>query len=117
MSSYETDPLLPRDKPAPEIQGSRPQSIIYNDDAYQPDSLNAEARAREDDEPSQAINVLGLIIALFTACGIALILFPELLRALMREMPSKPQTIDQRVNRILSETPLIGIFHPLLNLT
>jgi hypothetical protein len=105
MGYYEADPLLPKDKPSPEIQGSRPQSITYQDDC--------EANADEAEDALEASSfdgrsVLGFLVALFTTTLLASAVFPELLKSVLDGLPFHPPTVHQRVNRILSETPLIG---------
>src|ERR1700710_2126422 len=109
MSYYsEQDPLLPKDKPSPEIHGSRPQSInnVYVTEAGAP----VEVIEKDDDgEPPRFTRnelptiMFGLCFFLF----ISLVVFPYLDDVLGDGRP-KPKTIDERVNRILMDTPLIG---------
>lgn len=100
MSYRETDSLLPRGKPAPEIQGSRPQSINDASDS------NETGWAR-DCIPVSRIglgSVAALLIGLTILAFIALLLVPNGLKNIWGDR----QTLDDRVNRILTKTPLIG---------
>jgi membrane dipeptidase len=109
MSYYtEQDPLLPKDKGAPEIHGSRPQSIknVGND-------ANEEAEVFEDDDDTPRRKILGdimpLIFGLCLLFSLALIFLPE---DIFGDQRPVPKTVEQRVNKILTDTPLIGILAP-----
>jgi membrane dipeptidase len=102
----EGDPLLPKDKGAPEIQGSRPQSINNEDAIEEPVSDDGNGTTRNGHT--------GLVAMLFSIClfgGIFLmLLFPDgPLGDLFGEKRPTPKTLEERVNRILEDTPLIGI--------
>jgi membrane dipeptidase len=101
MPYQETDPLLPRNRPAPEIQGSRPPSIneVTTENAISPDAGSAR-RSRMGLGDIYAL-LVGLIILAF----FAILLFPNGFKDVLG---NEPQTIDERVNSILTRTPLIG---------
>lgn len=102
----ESDPLLPKDEPAPEIHGSRAQSID--------DVAGHEDQLVDDNNAAQARKGVGDLVALFTGFVIiallALMLFPEGARKIGDIIDPTPRTIDQRVTKILKDTPLIGTF-------
>ena len=109
MSYYtEQDPLLPKDEGAPEIHGSRPQSIknVGNEEAQ-------EAEVFEDDEDSSRrqilANIMPFIFGLCLLISFALIFLPE---NIFGDEKPVPKTVEQRVNQILADTPLIGILAP-----
>jgi membrane dipeptidase len=116
----EVDPLLPRNEPAPEITGygfsRRKQDsseIIYVDD---PPSYDDQADAR-----STTSNDVSTKSALSTICSLfgIVVFFALVLAALSpgggrdgepypRPVPRQPaRTVEQRVSRILEDTPLI----------
>lgn len=101
MPYQETDPLLPRNRPAPEIQGSRPQSIneVDNVDAISPDAGGTS-------KPHMGLrDIYALLIGLITLAFFAVLLFPNGFKDVLGD---GSQTIDERVNSILTRTPLIG---------
>jgi membrane dipeptidase len=102
----EEDPLLPKDKGAPEIQGSRPQSIN--------NEYVIEEVSDEEKEPrSKGINdIVAMIFGLCFFASIFLILvYPDgPLGDLFGDKRPAPKTLDERVTRILEDTPLIGIY-------
>ena len=108
MSYYsEQDPLLPNDKQAPEIQGSRPQS--FKDVTVSQAELGhtPQADASNDEHTRSTFNdifVLFLGLCFFLTLGFMFV--PD--DALGGWEPG-PRTIEQRVNKILTNTPLIGI--------
>jgi membrane dipeptidase len=105
MSYYsEQDPLLPRDKPAPEIQGSRPQSFK---DVTVSEAELGEAKQTVDKTTAKAFNdILAMMIALCFFLTIGFIFVPD---DFLDDLQPGPRTIEQRVNKILTNTPLIGI--------
>ena len=114
MSYYkETDPLLPNDRGAPEIHGSRASSIN--------DVLVAEITEGDSPPPRRRRASGDLMAMLFGLCFfviLALTFSPESwLDDVFGDRRPVPQTIDQRVNRILTDTPLIGPDIPKLFLT
>jgi membrane dipeptidase len=105
MSTYysEQDPLLPKNKGAPEIQGSRPQSI-NNDDVQE---AAPEKQIRRN-APGN-FSIVPLIFAFCFFLSLGLFFFgDEVLEDLFPEKRPNPKTIEERVSRILSDTPLIG---------
>jgi membrane dipeptidase len=97
----EDDPLLPKDNRSPEILGSRPQSINY---------VTGEAQEEKDDDqsPNNARNSLGaLILGLCIILSLSFFVLPWL-DDLGSDIKPGPRTIEQRVNKILTDTPLIG---------
>jgi len=107
MAYSEQDPLLPRDKLAPEISGSRPVSIRnIQDEGFV---------AQGDDESDSKKRGFGDILALFSTLIVLALLFalfiPHGFKRVFgggeEDEPSVPRAIDERVNRILTTTPLI----------
>lgn len=105
-SNGEQDPLLPRDDSAPEIHGSRPQSI--NDVGnYDRDAFDAY-----DEKPKRSISSYCFLTA-FSLLVIWIVL-PELANFIRDSGPHRVPTsrnIDERVNSILTQTPLIGEYY------
>lgn len=102
MAHQETDPLLPRNRPAPEIQGSRPQSInesIRGDIISPDDGITSRPRMRLGD-------IYALLMGLIALAFFAILLFPNGFNDVLND---GPQSINERVNSILVRTPLIGI--------
>lgn len=93
----EADPLLPRDKPAPEIHGSRASTINDIDDQNSPDIAETKRRQGGLGE------FVALCIAFLTLTSLFLIIFPDGF-----ELDARPRTIEHRVTKILTKTPLIG---------
>ena len=106
MAYDETDSLLPKDKPAPEIMGSRPTSIR---NVVAPDE-----QGWEEDESEKSFRNYGdissLFIILILFVLLALLAFPNAFKRILQG-PRQPQTLDEKVNAILSQTPLIGTIH------
>jgi membrane dipeptidase len=107
MSYYsEQDPLLPNDKQAPEIQGSRPQSFK---DVTVSEAERGEVPRNEDIPARIAFNdILILMLGLCVFLVLGFMFVPD--DALDGWQPGR-RTIEQRVNKILTSTPLIGIFY------
>ena len=109
MSYYsEQDPLLPNDKQAPEVQGSRPQS--FKDVTISQAELghHPDADASNDEHSRSTINdVLVLFAGLCFFLTLGFMFVPD--DPLGGWQPG-PRTIEQRVNKILTNTPLIGRF-------
>lgn len=123
----EIDPLLPNNEPAPEIIGygySRAQKIDYYDNSqaqYQThvDKSSDQGRGKDPESESQDgsnTSPLRTIFSIFTvviAFGLilSLIISGEIGKSPKAPQiaPSKPPTsISERVEKILSEHPLIG---------
>ncbi|TVY56101.1 Dipeptidase sirJ [Lachnellula cervina] len=104
----EEDPLLPRDTRAPEIHGSRPQSI--KEGYVSAETTNQLSNDGNADElyvgrPNYLNHSVFLIIFL---CIFSLGLWsvPNF-KDIFGDRKPGPQTIEQRVNKILTDTPLI----------
>ncbi|RDW77241.1 dipeptidase-2 [Coleophoma cylindrospora] len=96
MAGYsEQDPLLPKDKPAPEIHGSRPTSV----------------KSIENEESSAKRRFDGLMALFAGICALLLfsvLVYPDSLgRTPSEGQKPLPKTLEQRVSRILATTPLI----------
>jgi membrane dipeptidase len=100
----EQDPLLPKDKGAPEIHGSRSPSI--NNEYISSEGAAEEDGTRHRQSPSDWSTV-GFVIC-FLACMLLLLFSDDFLGQLLGDKRPQPKTIEERVNRILSDTPLIG---------
>lgn len=102
MPSYrEDDPLLPRTRNSPEISGSRPSSIS---DVYEFKELRGEEE--DDDSERRRFNdSMAMVVALCLLVSVIFIFFPLDSPTDPRPIPS---TIEERVERILTDTPLIG---------
>ncbi len=101
MAHLETDPLLPRNRPAPEIQGSRPQSI---NEAATGDAPGPHVGILRKHRMGLG-NIYTLLMALVGLAFFALLFFPN---GFSDVLGDGAQTIDKRVNSILTRTPLIG---------
>lgn len=103
--SKEQDPLLPKDSGAPEVdQGSRPPSIenVYVTREEVEKGVNQQARKRLD-------MLFFVLLKLCFVVGLGLILLSTFFREhFLGDSKPRPDTLEERVNRILSETPLIG---------
>lgn len=122
----EVDPLLPRNKPAPEISGwgfSKPNSsveVTYNDELPSSrDDDDDERDVLDEDSDSTTRSALSSIYGILTfvilIAFIATIALPGGLRNLWRDRQPPPEPVPgspslstrERVDRILHETPLI----------
>lgn len=116
----ETDPLLPKGKTAPEISGhgfSRPsqsQYQIQNEVLHSPGYIESEGE-REQKAPSSYGNIspLRTIFAIFiVVVGLAMLvslIMPGAFEFPWDKLPKDDAlTVKARVDKILSETPLIG---------
>ncbi len=110
MSFYtEQDPLLPGDKGSPEIHGSRPQSINHVE-------VNGEEDDVLQDGPKGSLfnNAAAMICGiLFIFIAVSIFVSGDSLG----DAQPPARTIDQRVNQILADTPLIGIYSRPQNLS
>lgn len=108
----EVDPLLPKNDPAPEISGygyselSRGQFESAEDPEY------------EESPPQADVSPLKSILALFAVVvGFALliaVLVPGGIGSGLKSSKNESLTIRARVNKILTETPLIGSLPPII---
>lgn len=99
MAGYtEQDPLLPNSKGSPEVHGSRPQSTT--DDYVKED-------VQDDEQPRRSIwgNLLTILVGACLLFGLFSILSQT---APFEDEDPSPRTIEERVNQILAQTPLIG---------
>ncbi|KAL8795722.1 MAG: hypothetical protein Q9195_001773 [Heterodermia aff. obscurata] len=120
----EVDPLLPRNEPAPEIVGygfSRKQNADAHDESpyqYQAhinERSNQERDKESDPEPGTDTSPLRTILTIFTTVVAFGLILSILVSGRLGEsprappiVPSKPSnSISDRVERILSEHPLI----------
>ena len=101
----EQDPLLPKQSRAPEIHGSRPQS--FNDDV----DIEPTTSQREVNMPPRAKTINDLMAMVFGLCVALSLIFVFLRDDLFDGLLPRPTpaTIEERVNHILTDTPLIGI--------
>jgi membrane dipeptidase len=108
--STEQDPLLPKDEPAPEIHGSRPQSInnvyIVNTEVVEVPDNNVEPRRSIND-------LVAMIFGLCLFLSLVLTFLPADFFDGLLGKPA-PLTVEQRVNKILTDTPLIGTLSSVL---
>jgi membrane dipeptidase len=116
----ETDPLLPNDKGAPEIQGSRPQSInndyLYVIEEQDPGDENQPRRESLGEGLSEGLRSFApMIFIFFFFILIFVTIFPDdSLGDLFGDKRPTPKTLDGRVTRILEDTPLIGMYQTAL---
>lgn len=97
--SAEEQSLLPKSKGAPEIYGSRPPSLNNGTSSNEEEAAEWNSyRPRPSSRNWPATLSLGLLFV-----GLVVLLFSQSV-----DLPSKPKTIEERVYRILSDTPLIG---------
>ena len=115
--SRETDPLLPKGNTAPEISGygfSNPWATKNLDQNKISDQSQEDQDTLEEKtvEASGGFLPFRTIIAIFTTVvGLAIVitlLIPGALDNLWNKPTGDELTIKARVNKILSETPLIG---------
>lgn len=102
----EVDPLLPKNDPAPEISGYGYSKLSKGQ------FESAEDAEYEESLPQADVSSLKSILALFAVVvGFALLialLVPGGLGSVPKSAKNESQTIRARVNKILTETPLIG---------
>ena len=104
MTYTESDPLLPNGRHAPEIHGSQPPSLS--------DATDQEGRlgpmSTIEERQRRLGHILGLIWLILTLIFLLFLVKPEGLKKIWGDWPWPPQTIDERVKSILTNTPLIG---------
>jgi membrane dipeptidase len=102
MMATETDLLLPRDKPAPEIHGS--SSRIINVEATGVDAAEIDI----DERPRIGVNeIIGFCAAILTVSFILIAIIPDGFFKHLFPGWHQPLTLDGRVSKILTDTPLI----------
>ena len=121
----EVDPLLPRTEPAPEIVGygfsQKQNADAYDDRPYQYQAhINQRSNRERDKEPGPEAGTdtspLRTILTIFTTVVAFGLILSILISERLGQPPKAPQTvpskpsnsITDRVERILSEHPLIG---------
>lgn len=99
-ASYNTeqDPLLPKEKQSPEVMGSRPKT--------EADVEGNEGEDVDDFDPKRHLlnDIMAMVFAVAVLFSILFMFLPD---GFLGDEPA-PKTIEQRVHRILVETPLIG---------
>ena len=110
----ETDPLLPNDKGAPEIHGSRPQSINNEYvNVIEEQASEVENRPQSEGLSEGLRSFVPTVFVFIFFSFIFLIIFPDdILGDLFGDKRPTPKTLDERVARILEGTPLIGMCCP-----
>jgi hypothetical protein len=101
----EEDPLLPWDKGAPEIHGSRASSLHDNSNTFN------ERTTEEDDQQRQqpASRGKSLEVVIYFIIYVALLLFSgKFFLGQLGDQRPEPKTLEERIDRVLSDTPLIG---------
>ena len=119
----ETDPLLPQGNSAPEITGYGFSKASTSDYQYSNTALQNAVVVEEEGEeypdqfgttksPLRTLLSLFSIVILF-ALFITLLIpkgLGDRLQSPIDEPKTGPKTIEARVNKILSENPLIGLY-------
>ena len=111
--SSETDPLLPKNKTAPEISGygfSKSSEVhVDGEDRYQQEADQERESSASEAGPSPLRTIIGLFTVVVLFSLFVSFFVPGGLGHLWDDTFKKqPQTINARVNQILSENPLIG---------
>ncbi|KUJ07729.1 membrane dipeptidase-like protein [Mollisia scopiformis] len=104
--STEQDPLLPKDEQAPEVMGSRPTSLkSFYDVETEANIAENEGEDEDDFDPKRHLvnDVMAMIFGIALLFSIVFIFLPN---GFWGDKPG-PQTVEQRVHRILTDTPLI----------
>jgi membrane dipeptidase len=100
----EQDPLLPQDKGAPEIYGSRAPSIHTG---Y---ASTEEPVPEEDDNQRFRRNLLASVKFILVDVALLLLFGLIFLGRFPGDTKQEPETLEERVDAILSNTPLIGTY-------
>lgn len=98
----EQDPLLPQNKGAPEITGS-PTLSIYGNNCIE-NGETTEDGGNQRRQTARSERSYGFLIIFIVIC-FALLFY---LGQFLGDRRPTPKTLEERVNRILSDTPLIG---------
>ena len=112
--SNEYDPLLPRDKPAPEISGygySKSSSKQYQGNAEEEveEATKLELQANPRDS-SLLSTILGLFIFIVSLSIFIALLVPGGLGSSLEDAKNETLSTKARVDSIMSKNPLIGHF-------
>lgn len=111
MSSYESDPLLPKHQSTPEIHGSRAASI--NDIGVSGAGESDEVQEKPNPLRQRTVGrflvncIFGFLLCVFVL--FALNPFAVSDPANGGNPPWRPTTIEERVHKVLTEHPLIGM--------
>lgn len=102
----EKDALLPQNDKTPEIIGPRPSSSKNFYDA-EADIADNEGEDEDDFDPKRHLvnDIMAMVFGLALLLSVVFIFLPD---SFWGDKPG-PMTIEQRVHRILSDTPLIGM--------
>jgi membrane dipeptidase len=106
MFYTEQDPLLPRDKGMPGIRDSHPPGINRNGE-HTTNHASRKSRNAFNDSMTVVLALCSAII--FTMLFLPTNLIGGLFDHRWRFGHQEPLSIQERVNRILTDTPLIGI--------
>lgn len=116
MAASETDPLLPQGSSAPEISGygfSRPSKARYQPQKIVIEQTEYAKDEDVEDRSTEGFSPLRILLTLFTiVVGLAVfvtLLLPGTLDTPWRGPKDDTRTIEARVNKILTENPLIGL--------
>ena len=104
----EHDPLLPRNKPAPEITGYGFSNNQYQ--STEQDIENAEVEREVTSSPSPLSTIFGLFTIIVSFAFLIALLVPGGISFPWDSTSNKTLSIKARVDKILSDNPLIGTF-------
>jgi hypothetical protein len=107
MPYTEKDSLLPKEEQSPEVMGSRATSMkSFYDVETEADVMENEGEDEDDFDPKRHLvnDIMAMVFAVAVLFSILFMFLPD---GFTRDEPA-PTTIEQRVHRILVETPLIG---------
>ena len=114
IMSNEYDPLLPRDKPAPEISGygySTSLSKQYQGNAEEEIEETTKLELQVNSRDSSPLSTtLGLFVIIVSLSIFVALLVPGGLWSSLRDAKNETLTTKARVDSIMSKSPLIGHF-------
>lgn len=102
--SKEDDPLLPKAPSAPEISRSRPQSFKDGNETY----YFKEIQIEDEDPGSHDRTFFHECVTVLALCAVFSLIFIFYPQETSDDISPITGTLDERVARILTETPLIG---------
>ena len=112
--SNEYDPLLPRDKPAPEISGygySTSSSKQYQGNAEEEIEETTKLELQVNSRDSSPLSTtLGLFVIIVSLSIFIALLVPGGLWSSLRDAKNETLSTKARVDSIMSKNPLIGHF-------